>query len=214
MKILIIGGSRFVGPYLIDMLQKDHEVTVFNRGTIQKEYPKHVKFLKGDRDSKFTIKEHFDVAIDMIAYTGPQIKNSIDHLNFDFFVNFGTAASYKKSGIFPLVEEFILGDWPVWGDYNKGKVDCENILKKSGIKFATLRPVFILGPHNYADREHFIYKRIKRGAFNHSWLWRSGHSICFCKRGGRSLFLTRHKKNQRRFQLLGDRIDYSEWACR
>ena len=36
MEILIIGGSRFLGPILIEQLLKNgHSLSVFNRGTIK-----------------------------------------------------------------------------------------------------------------------------------------------------------------------------------
>ena len=49
MKILIIGGSRFVGPLIVDKLvSKGHDVTLFNRGRIKSSY-KNIKFIQGDR---------------------------------------------------------------------------------------------------------------------------------------------------------------------
>lgn len=42
-------------------------------------------------------------------------------------------------------------------------MECEKELVKSGVKFATIRPVYILGPKNYCDRENFIYSHIKKG---------------------------------------------------
>lgn len=164
MDIFIIGGSRFVGPLLIEELLKNgHSITVFNRGQIKDTYEEGIVFVQGDREKGFNVKQHFDVVIDMCAYTGEQTKAALDQLSCDFFINFGSAASYKKTGIFPLTEESLIGEWPVWGDYNKGKVECEEVLQKSDIKFASIRPVYLLGPHNYCDRENFIYSHIKHG---------------------------------------------------
>ena len=163
MDVLIIGGSRFVGPYLVRrLLKNNHRVSLFNRGLISSEY-KDVIFIKGDRNNGFSIKHKFDVVIDMCAYDGKQTEMAISQLDFKFFINIGTAASYKKTELFPLNETSSLGDWPLWGRYNKGKVDCERVLSKSGISFATIRPVYILGPHNYCNREYFIYSRIRQG---------------------------------------------------
>lgn len=164
MNILIIGGSRFVGPHLISLLLKNkHNLTVFNRGSIQFSYPKGVYVVQGDRDKGFGSLGKFDVVIDMCAYTGDQTKRALKELTFDYFLNFGTVASYKKTEIFPLTEDSTIGDWPSFGEYNKGKVACEQVLEKSGVKYATIRPVYILGPKNYCDRENFIYSRIKKG---------------------------------------------------
>src|SRR5579872_5112625 len=153
MKVLILGGSRFVGPYVVDMLlDRGVEVTVFNRGNFQSPYKGKVKLIKGDRNAKFDIKGHFDTIIDTCAYTGLHTKTAIEQLDFDFFLNIGTVGSYKKAGLYPLSEDAVLGDWPIWGDYNKGKVDGEHVLAKSGIKYASLRPVYVFGPKNFLDR--------------------------------------------------------------
>lgn len=164
MKVLIIGGSRFVGPLIIDkLLQDGHKVTVFNRGRIKRDYPRGVKHVVGDRNAGFNLTEKFNVVIDDCAYNGMQTQTALRQLRFNFFVHFSTAAVYKKTGQFLLTEESPLGEWPMWGEYNRGKVDCEQVLAQSGIGYASVRPVYILGPHNYVDREHFIYSRIKSG---------------------------------------------------
>ncbi|OIP86400.1 hypothetical protein AUK04_00740 [Candidatus Roizmanbacteria bacterium CG2_30_33_16] len=165
MKILIIGGSRFVGPHVVSLLlRKKHKLTVFNRGGISSKYPQEVRFVKGDRGQGFDkLKEKFDIVIDTCAYVGSQTKKAIEDLKFDYFLHFGTVAAYKKTEIFPLTEESPIGDWPSFGDYGKGKVECEKVLAKSGINYGIIRPAYILGPKNYCDRENFIYSRIKKG---------------------------------------------------
>lgn len=165
MKILIIGGSEFVGPLVVSKLyERGHEITVFNRGRTRTEYQNGIKFIKGDRRDGFNIKDNFDVVIDMCAYKGTHTEKAINELNFDFYLNVGTAASYKKTTKFPLTEESDIGDWPLWNSvfsgYNKGKVECENILKESNVEYASIRPVYILGKNNNFDRERFIYSKI------------------------------------------------------
>lgn len=163
-----------MGPYLVKLLlNRGHNLTVFNRGLLQSEYPSGTRFVKGDRNKKFNPKERFDAVIDMCAFNGKQTENALRELCFDFFLNFSTAAVYKKTKTFPLTEKSPIGDWPLWGNYNKGKVECERVLSpyerspegrgKSGIKYATIRPVYILGPKNYLPREKFIYSKIKNG---------------------------------------------------
>jgi nucleoside-diphosphate-sugar epimerase len=164
MEILIIGGSRFVGPLILNrLLGKGHSVTVFNRGRERRDYG-GAKFVKGDRDKGFKeVKGSFDAAIDMCAYEGSQTKTALEGIDADFFLHMGTAAAYRKSERFPLSEYSPLGEWPLWGEYNRGKVECERILKESGRKSASIRPVYILGAANYAPRESFIYSSLKEG---------------------------------------------------
>ncbi|KKT14888.1 MAG: hypothetical protein UV94_C0006G0052 [Parcubacteria group bacterium GW2011_GWC1_43_30] len=205
-KILIIGGSRFIGPLLIDEFVKSgDEVAVFNRGLIQSEYARGVRFIQGDRDQGFGISEHFDVVVDTCAYRGEQTKRAIEELRFDFFIHIGTAASYRKSGIFPIKEDFQLGYWPVWGSYGNGKLECEEVLANSKIKFAVIRPVYILGSNNYCDRERFIYSRIKNGA--PIILPGNGQALIqfvFVKDVARSIALIAEKKIVGTFNCAGD----------
>ena len=161
MNVLIIGGSRFIGPLIIEeLLRRNHDVTVFNRGLIRQEYPEGVRFIKGDRNYGFSLYEHFDTIVDTCAYRREDTLQVIKELRFDFLVHLSTATVYKKSEIFPLTENSPLGGWPFWGEYNRGKVECEKILEESGVPYASIRPVYILGPQNYIEREKFIYSRL------------------------------------------------------
>jgi UDP-glucose 4-epimerase len=160
--ILIIGGSRFVGPYLVDLVLKDgHDLTIFNRGNYSSNYP-NAKFVQGDRDQGFSsLKgQHYDVVYDTCAYNGEQTHRLLDEIDCDFIVHFGTMSSYAKTDIFPIKESHPQGLWPTMGDYGKGKAECEDVLASSSKKYASLRPVYILGPKNYCDRENFIYKKL------------------------------------------------------
>ena len=206
-----------MGPFLIEkLLLGGHEVTVLNRGRMQTTYPSGVTFIKGDRNNSFGINEKFDAVIDMCAYTGYQTEQALNELSFDFFVHFGTAAVYKKTEIFPLTEKAPLGEWPLWGDYNKGKVECEKVLEErakplrgrpSGIKFATVRPVYILGPKNYLARESFIYAKIKKG--EPIILPGNGQALTqfvFAKEVAEAIALIAENKTEGAFNISGNEI--------
>src|SRR5574340_841778 len=99
MDILIIGGSRFVGPILVkELIDKGNNITIFNRGQVRSDYG-DVDFIRGDRDAGFRIHKGFDVVIDMCAYMGRHTKAAIEQLDFDFFVHMSTAAAYRKSEV-------------------------------------------------------------------------------------------------------------------
>jgi nucleoside-diphosphate-sugar epimerase len=167
-KVLIIGGSRFVGPYLLDLLQKDGcEITVFNRGNRENKY-KNAKFVQGNRNENFSElkSQHYDTVYDMCAYNGEQTKKLIDEVKFDFLVHFGSIASYAKPQVFPVKEDQPTGEW-FWGDYGRGKAECEEVLAASNISYASLRPTYILGAANFIDREKFIYGYLKNGKAIH-----------------------------------------------
>ncbi len=75
MKILLIGGTNFIGPPVVRHLcAMGHEVTVFHRGKTTTELPLEVNQLVGDRANLPNFKSEFErvspqVVLDMIPYT-------------------------------------------------------------------------------------------------------------------------------------------------
>lgn len=75
MKILIIGGTQFIGPYVVKLLnEKGHQIYLFNRGKTQYSFPFTVQQIIGDRAKLSTYKKELqslqpDVVIDMISYS-------------------------------------------------------------------------------------------------------------------------------------------------
>jgi nucleoside-diphosphate-sugar epimerase len=50
MRILVIGGTRFMGPLVVRLLsEQGHEVTVFHRGQTRTDLPRGVREILGDR---------------------------------------------------------------------------------------------------------------------------------------------------------------------
>ena len=68
LRILILGGTGFTGPYQVRYaLSRGHSVTLFNRGKVSVDWPGAVEQLLGDRntgDLKALEGRHWDVCID------------------------------------------------------------------------------------------------------------------------------------------------------
>jgi nucleoside-diphosphate-sugar epimerase len=75
MRILIIGGTNFIGPYLVKQLcEMGHSVTVFHRGQTKADLPSGVNYILGDRSLLANFKSEFEkikpqVVLDAIAFT-------------------------------------------------------------------------------------------------------------------------------------------------
>jgi len=84
MNILVIGGSGFIGPFLIRQLQRQgHNVAVFHRGTNQAGVPPDVEHITGDRRELVRHKPSFarlqpDVVIDLILSSGRQARDLVE----------------------------------------------------------------------------------------------------------------------------------------
>ncbi|MGH7602055.1 MAG: NAD-dependent epimerase/dehydratase family protein, partial [bacterium] len=75
MRILVIGGTKFIGPFVVrQLVEQGHEVTVFHRGQTKADLPSFVRFIYGDRkqlrDFQTKFKHHApQVVLDIAPYT-------------------------------------------------------------------------------------------------------------------------------------------------
>jgi nucleoside-diphosphate-sugar epimerase len=84
MNILILGGTRFIGPYVVQfLLELGHDVTVFNRGRNPIQPPKSVRHIIGDRHSLRSFSNQFrkiapSIVIDMCAYNESEAASTME----------------------------------------------------------------------------------------------------------------------------------------
>lgn len=165
MKILIMGGTRFIGVYLTKILvERGHEVVLFNRGN--KSVPvEGVKQIQGDRTDAAQLKDKlasqsFDAVFDNngreLSDTQPLaeiFKDKVKH-----FVYVSSAGVYLKSDLMPHKE----GDAVDPKSRHKGKFETEAYLAQAKMPWTSIRPVYIYGAQNYNDLEAWFFDRIVR----------------------------------------------------
>ena len=75
MRILVIGGTNFMGPLVVHSLsEQGHEITVFHRGQTRTDLPRGVSEILGDRRSleEYAVQLQRlapEVVLDMIPFT-------------------------------------------------------------------------------------------------------------------------------------------------
>ncbi len=78
MNVLIIGGTRFIGPYVVrKLVEQGNDVTVFHRGKSKTPLPDEVTHIYGDRKDLSDFKDQIekcspDIIVDMIPITERQ----------------------------------------------------------------------------------------------------------------------------------------------
>lgn len=168
MKVLVMGGTRFMGIRVVDRLCHDgHNVTVFNRGSNQPSWGQPVGEVHGDRNDpcslSLLVEHEFDAVVDLSAYTRGQTDLLLDVLGqIEVFVHCSTAAVYAPDQGRPLVEDKV-GKNPLFGEYGIQKMGCEEALslRRSPEKHTSvLRFPYVLGPENYIPREEFVLNRV------------------------------------------------------
>lgn len=165
MRILIMGGTRFIGVYLTKILaEQGHEVVLFNRGN--KPAPvEGIKQIQGDRTDASQLKEKlspekFDAIFDNngreLSDTQPLVEIFKDRVQH--FIYMSSAGVYQKSDQMPHVE----GDAVDPKSRHKGKHETEAYLAQQKVPFTAIRPTYIYGPQNYNDLEAWFFDRIVR----------------------------------------------------
>jgi len=169
MRVLVIGGTRFIGVYLTKLLVSEgHEVTLLNRGNHPAPVA-NVETIVCDRTDPVALKsalagQAFDAIFDNngreLVHTQPLVElfqgqknNGLQH-----FIYVSSAGVYAKSDQMPHAE----GDPVDPNSRHKGKFHTEDYLKEEGVPFTAVRPVYIYGPQNYNPLEQWFFDRIVR----------------------------------------------------
>lgn len=166
MKVLVVGGSGFVGYAVVrSLLSSGHSVTVMNRGN---KSLRDVEQLIADRNNEAEVNDalsdrRFDAVIDTNCYSGDQAQIMIDALGHrtPCAVMISSAAVYSDQASSPPTESEPLGGGSAWGDYGSDKFAAEQAYADAGFARAVaFRPPYIYGPNNDLDRETWFFRRI------------------------------------------------------
>jgi 2'-hydroxyisoflavone reductase len=175
MKILIIGGTRFLGRHLVNSARvRRHEVTLFNRGQTNPDLFQKVKKIRGDREKDLDqLSGRWDAVIDTCGYVPRLVRMSAEGLKgkvgqYVYISSVAAYADFSKVGIresYPVstmkdetVEEITLDT------YGPLKALCEKAAQDVfGINSLIIRPGLVVGPHDPTDRFTYWVSRIARG---------------------------------------------------
>lgn len=163
MKLLVIGGSYFYGRVFVMEAAKEHEITVWNRGTYSMaDYG--VRQITGDRhDAGAAVScGDYDAVIDFCAYEAGDVRAMIECLpsKIGQYILISTVDVYERGTGMVKSEEAALEHRQLPGEagaYIAGKTALETELREAceaeGIPYTVLRPAILYGPYNYAPRE-------------------------------------------------------------
>jgi 2'-hydroxyisoflavone reductase len=176
MKLLILGGTRFLGRGLVDAaLAANHEVTLFNRGQSNPDLYPDIEQLRGDRDGGLAALHgrQWDAVIDTCGYVPRLVRDSAELLAVavEHYTFISTLSVYAESALIGMNEGAPLGTLAdetveaVTGDtYGPLKVLCEKAATAAMNGRALLvRAGLIVGPHDPTDRFSYWPYRVAQG---------------------------------------------------
>ena len=178
MDILILGGTGFIGPHVVSrMLERGHNVTLFNRGRSNTHLFPEAEKLVGDRNGDVAALEGrtWDAVLDNSGYTPDQVKLTVDLLagSVDQYLFTSTRAVYRDFTADVMDEDATLGpDLPEdqWEGYGPMKVLAERVVEEGfGERTLIVRPPIIVGPGDRTDRFTYWVDRIDDGGEVMAW---------------------------------------------
>lgn len=179
-KILLLGGTMFVGRTLTEKLRNDarYDVTLFNRGKSNAGLFEDVKQLHGNRETEDIDKvasQAWDVVIDFSGYYPVTFQQLLDKWKgkvgryifistvsvYDFVRN-GNAEITELSPVLFCTEEQKISKLP--DAYGEKKAEMERLLlAQEGMDKIILRPSFISGRYDWTERFYYWIWRVQKG---------------------------------------------------
>lgn len=176
MRILVIGGTRFLGRHLVEAaLKRNHDVTLFNRGKTNANLFPSVTKLRGDRDSDLSALQGktWDVVVDTCGYVPRVVSASAQALarstslyvfisSISVYADFNSSAINESSPVATMPDETV--EEVTNETYGPLKVLCERAAEKAMPgRVLHIRPGYIVGPHDPTDRFTYWPYRVAQG---------------------------------------------------
>ncbi len=175
MKILVLGGTQFVGRHFVQTaLEQGHECTLFHRGQTNPGLFPDAEEIHGDRMVDIEeLSGTWDIAVDTCGYFPRAVQISAEHLRdrVDRYLFVSTVAVYRdfsKRGLDESAYVKTLEDPDVEevndSTYGPLKTECEGVVKGVfGKDSLIVRPGIIAGPYDPTDRFTYWVHRIGAG---------------------------------------------------
>ncbi|SFA88983.1 MULTISPECIES: NAD-dependent epimerase/dehydratase family protein [unclassified Bacillus (in: firmicutes)] len=182
MKILVLGGSRFLGRAFIEEAQKrGHEISIFNRGN-QNENLKNVEILIGDRNGDLSaLKDRkWDTVLDTSGFIPRSVRESTQLLknNVKHYTFISSISVYRDWIPVGLDEDYPLqtmssdqadeltkdSTGQFYEYYGAFKALCEQEAEKSMPgRVLKVRAGQLVGKNDYTDRFPYWIHRVAKG---------------------------------------------------
>jgi 2'-hydroxyisoflavone reductase len=180
MKLLVLGGTHFIGRAFVEHLlevNSGYTITLFNRGITNAQIFPGLRKIPGDRetsDLNKVLEEDWDCIVDINGYYPnsletfiPKLKGKVGRYVYVSTVNvydedkyLGKVAQVSEDmPLFSCSREQRGGNWNMF--YGEKKAECERILMRNDwLDTVILRPSIVYGKYDFKDRYYYWLQRI------------------------------------------------------
>lgn len=169
MKILILGGTRFVGKDIAEKLIENGlaEIDFLNRGKTNSDLFSNHRKIIFDRDypnTNILNKFFYDLVIDVSCYNINQLINTLGVIDFNRYIFISSSA--VEAIPFMNVSPDMYG----MAEYAINKKMCEDYIIKNFKRYLIYRPCYLVGEADYTNR---FYKK------NGRYFWNDGNELTY-----------------------------------
>ncbi|WP_408099258.1 NAD-dependent epimerase/dehydratase family protein [Peredibacter sp. HCB2-198] len=173
MNILVIGGTRYFGKRLVNLLiQRNYSVTIVTRGLYEDDLGDRVNRLVADRRNPQDLRKaigslSFDAVVDQVCMNGTEAQDAISIFQgkTSYYLMTSTLSVYEPKANL-AEEDFIAESYLQTNDssYAGGKRRAEHVFATSApFPTAFARFPIVLGPDDYTQRLELHIQNVKRG---------------------------------------------------
>ncbi|MDI1461250.1 NAD-dependent epimerase/dehydratase family protein [Catellatospora sp. KI3] len=177
MRVLIVGGTKFVGRHLTEaVLAAGHEVALLHRGRTNPDLFPQVTHLLADRNEDLSVLagHEFDATVDVVGFHPDQITSLAEALggrggHYTFVSSVSAYAPPSGPG-YPEDSPLLEHTGPIEGvavtaeTYGSMKVLCERRARELfGPDVLIVRPTYVVGPWDPYGRLGYWAQRLARG---------------------------------------------------
>ncbi|GAA0226557.1 complex I NDUFA9 subunit family protein [Haladaptatus pallidirubidus] len=151
MKILVTGGTGFIGRHLIrELHNRDHEVTALARNPDEADFPEGVERTMGDVTALASIESAFenqDAVVNLVALS-PLFKppRGATHMSVHLGGTQNIVQAAEEHGVGKIVQMSALGASPTGPtEYIRAKGQAEELVKNSDLRWTIFRPSVVFG---------------------------------------------------------------------
>ncbi len=163
MKILILGGTLFIGKHFVELAKKENlNIFLANRGIAGHA---DIKINRNDINScKILNNNYYDIVIDFSGYNVDQLTNVLQNIKFNRYIFISTSGveflPFRNVG--PADYEMAA--------YILKKKYCEDYIINNIDNYNIIRPCYVVGEGDYTNRFH------KK---ENKYYWNNGQELTF-----------------------------------
>jgi 2'-hydroxyisoflavone reductase len=174
MRILVIGGSSFLGRHIVERaIEREHTVTLFNRGETNPHAFPGLEHIQGDRNTDLSGLRgaEWDATVDMCGYVPRHVRTLLGELGArtGLYTFISTVSVYAPEAPTGFTEDAALVE-PSYADkltmdlYGELKVGCELTARElADGHLLIVRPGYIVGPYDPTHRFTYWVERCAAG---------------------------------------------------